>query len=241
MNKIFRFHLSRHILWFCLLSFFLSSCRGIFLSKDKAYSKAIATKPYDAIIVPGFPYFEGQPWPPVVQMRMIWAKFLYQNGYTKNIIFSGNAVYSPFVEGKTMKAFAIAMGIPEEHIYVEDKAEHSVENVYYSYRLAKKLGFKKIALATDPVQTRSMVSFVHRFSLPISYLPIMYKTLRLLPHSEPDIDGKLQRVENFISLPEKETFKQRFAGTLGKNIKWHAEDLKKKRLRKKYSHNIVQE
>ena len=116
MNKNLCFHLSRQIILFCLLSFFLSSCRGLFLSKEKAYSKAIATKPFDVIIVPGFPYFEGQPWPQVVQMRMIWSKFLYQNGYTKNIIFSGSAVYSPYVEGKTMKAFAIAMGIPEEHI-----------------------------------------------------------------------------------------------------------------------------
>ena len=69
---------------------------------------------------------------------------------TKNIIFSGGAVYTKYTESAIMKLFAIEMGIPEENIFIEERAEHSTENVFYSYYIAKDLNFKKLAVASDP-------------------------------------------------------------------------------------------
>src|ERR1700752_3460859 len=90
---------------------------------------------YDAIIVPGVPFNEPN-WDATMQMRVLWSVHLYNQGKTKKIIMSGSSVYSPYVEGKIMKLYAIALGVPEENVLVEDKAEHSTENLWYSYKLA---------------------------------------------------------------------------------------------------------
>src|SRR5205823_671294 len=56
-----------------------------------AYAKAAGIKPFDAIIVPGVPYY-GRGWDSVMKSRVLWSYILYRNGYAKNIIYSGAAV-----------------------------------------------------------------------------------------------------------------------------------------------------
>ena len=94
--------------------------------------------------------------------RVYWSKYLYDKGITKNVIYSGSAVYTPYVEGKIMALYAIALGIPEENVFSETMAEHSTENVYYSYKLARKLGFERIALATDQFQAKMLKRFTKK-------------------------------------------------------------------------------
>jgi len=48
----------------------------------------------------------------------------------RNIIFSGSAVSSPYVEGVAMKIIADTLGI-RRPTFSETKAEHSTENAYY--------------------------------------------------------------------------------------------------------------
>lgn len=220
----------------CLM---FSGCGKIFYrSAAKAFHKGLKDQPYDAVIVPGFPY-NGAPWHMVLTMRIHWAKYLYDHGYTKNIIFSGAAVATPYVESKVMAYYAEALGIPKAHICTEEKAQHSTENVYYSYRLAKEKGFKKLALATDPYQTSYMRKFIKKFELPIGQLPTVIDTLKVLDKYEPVIDPKPALVNNFVKLSDRENFFQRFKGTMGKYIIWHEEDLKKKRFRRRFKHRMI--
>ena len=82
-----------------------------------------------AIIVPGIPFNNGN-WDSVMKGRVLWSYVLYKNGYTKNVIYSGSAVYSPYFEAVIMGLYAEQLGIPREHIFCETKARHSTENVY---------------------------------------------------------------------------------------------------------------
>src|SRR4051812_7600437 len=75
-------------------------------------------KTYDAVIVPGIQFVEPV-WDRVLQMRLIWAKHLYDRGIAKNIITSGSSVYTPYVEAEVMAEYLAAMGVPREHIIVE--------------------------------------------------------------------------------------------------------------------------
>jgi uncharacterized SAM-binding protein YcdF (DUF218 family) len=216
-----------------------SGCsKMLFKSSAKAFHKGIEDGPYDAVIVPGFPY-DGQNWDRVHVMRIIWAKFLFEKGYTKNIIFSGSAVATPYIESQVMAYYAEAIGIPKVNLFTEERAEHSTENVYYSYRLAKEKGFSKIALATDPYQTSFMRKFMRKFELPIALLPIVIDTLRTLDHTEPRIDAKPALKSGFVKLSEREGFFKRFKGTIGKYIVWHEEDLKKERYRRRFKNRMV--
>lgn len=214
---------------------FLSSCGLFSPGAKKIVSKNLAHQPFDAIIVPGVPFF-GENWDPVMKIRVHWSKYLYDQGYVKNIIYSGGAVYSPYYEGKVMALYGEALGIPKEHIFAETGAEHSVENVYNCYQVAKKHNFKNIALASDPFQTRNLKGFIKKFDLPIHYLPIIFDTLKIQDQYEPIIQQELARVQdpNWKNIKERESLGKRLRGTFARWIVWKEEDLKKKRHVKKF-------
>ncbi|WP_025761999.1 YdcF family protein [Dyadobacter tibetensis] len=216
----------------------LGCSRYIYKQAGKSFAADITQQPYDAIIVPGFPY-SGKSWDSILQMRIHWANYLFRKGYTRNIIFSGGAVATRFIESEIMMSYAEALGVPKKHLFAEKRAEHSTENVYYSYRLAKELGFRHIALATDPFQNSFMESFIKKFELPIASLPIVIDTLAGIDTYEPCIDSLASIKKDFVKLSDKENFFQRFKGTLGKNIVWYQEDLKKPRFRRRYRNRII--
>lgn len=186
-------------------------------SAEKSLEANRVNIPYDAIIVPGFP-FEDSVWHDVMKIRVYWSHYLYEQGYTKNIIYSGSAVYSPYVESKVMKKYGVALGIPAENIFVDTVAKHSTENLYYSYQLAKTLGFDKIALATDPFQNAPLKRFAISNGIDVDFLPIVFDTLKEIEKTNPAIDPSGAYVDNFVALPEKKGFFERLKGTLGKNI-----------------------
>lgn len=173
--------------------------------------------PYDAIIVPGVPYTEVG-WSNLMKARVYWSYYLIRQGLARHIIFSGSAVYTPYVEARIMAEYAKALGLPGEIIHLETEAEHSTENLYYGYRLSKKLGFADVAVATDPFQTAMLRSFSRRKNIPVGFLPMDFKVIDSIALSDPDIDPTTARVSDFVPLPDRESFFRRFRGTQGKNI-----------------------
>ncbi|MDB5258519.1 MAG: hypothetical protein JWM14_3214 [Chitinophagaceae bacterium] len=218
------FDLLLHILLFGTLTVSTTGCfiirNNFYTDPEKCYTEALEDKPFDAIIIPGFPHDSIKGWDRIVQGRIYWALFLYQKGITKNVIFSGSAVYTPYVESKVMALYAEQLGIPKEHIFVETKAEHSTENLYYSYALAQQQGFKTIALATDPVQSSFLVSYKRKFKLAnLKFIPIIYDTLMVMNKTIPTIDARSAYVVDFVALPERESLYKRVRGTGGAKIK----------------------
>lgn len=186
-------------------------------SSGKLYRRALASKPYDVIIVPGVP-FNGKNWDFKMKGRVIWADYLIKKGIAKHVIFSGGAVYTPYVEAKVMALYAEALGTPKACIFTEEKAEHSTENVYYSYLMAKKLGFTNIALATDPYQSNMLKGFIKAHDLPIVRIPFRIKILMKIDDVHPLIDAAPAKVEPFKSIKETQSRKYRRNGTRGRNI-----------------------
>lgn len=179
-----------------------------------------SAKQYDAIIVPGVPLENGQ-WSRTMKGRVLWSKYLFDKGIAKNIIYSGSAVYSPYCEATIMRLYAEALGIPKENIFEEPKAEHSTENIYYSNKLARQLGFTKIAVASDPFQTKLLRRFVHKkVDAAIDLIPMVEDTIESMnPETiNPIIDIDKAFRKDFVPLIERETFWQRFRGTRGLSI-----------------------
>lgn len=200
-----------------LTAFVLPGC--IVVQAPVIYEEAKHDVPYDVIIVPGVPYADSG-MAPVMNFRVRWAKKLYDEGITRNVIFSGGAVYTPYVEGKIMALMGEKIGIPKEHIFVEGKAEHSTENLYYGYLLAKKLGFESIAVASDPYQSFLLSEVYERFKLyGVDFLPITFSFLKRVDKTPIPIDPAPARVNGFVALPERQSFAERFRGTRGKYVK----------------------
>lgn len=184
------------------------------------YFEKAKSNTYDMIAVPGVPFIESG-WDSTMKARVYWSKYLFDNGITKNIMYSGSSVYSPYYEGEIMALYAIAIGVPKEHVFVETKAEHSTENLYYVYLKSKKLGFTKIALATDPYQAKQLRRFAKvKISNDVGIIPIVFDTLRKLqPYMiNPVIDYPQAYNKDFIPLKKRESFWKRLRGTMGKNI-----------------------
>ena len=204
-----------------LICFSLSSCLLFQPSAKKLTKRALkAELPYDVVIVPGVP-FNPPVWDNIMKMRVLWAVHLYQRGLTKKIMMSGSSVYSPYVEAQIMKLYAIKLGVPEQDVFVEGKAQHSTENMWYGVKLADSLGLKKIALATDPFQTRMLYRFGKKRLKSVKYLPVIFDTLRTLSHANPEIDYLPYKIEDFKSIVETQSKWHRWRGPLGKNISFN--------------------
>ncbi len=189
-----------------------------YLTSDKKKSeKKNCLDPYDVIIVPGVP-FQNPNFKLILKARILWAKYLYDHKMAKNIIFSGSSVYSPYVEGKIMRIYADSLHIPSENTFSETQAEHSTENVYYSVVMAKKLGFKKIALATDQYQAIILRKFIKKNFPEVEIIKIEYDKINLMNAPWPEIETSSAHVNEFVSIVDREDRMHRFKGTLGKNI-----------------------
>jgi uncharacterized SAM-binding protein YcdF (DUF218 family) len=198
----------------CLLV--LNACSFSNAKAKQEYTETSQTT-YDIIIVPGIPLNKGV-WDRTMKARVYWSKYLYDKGIAKNVMYSGSSVYSPYYEGHVMALYAEAIGIPKEHIFSETMAEHSTENMYYGYYKSLKLGFKKIALATDPFQAKSLKSFAMRkLSKDIGVFPIVYDSLKTLEPimTDPVIDYAKAYNKDFVHIKDRESFWIRMMGTMG--------------------------
>ncbi|MGH1338633.1 MAG: YdcF family protein [Aureispira sp.] len=194
------------------------------LGAERRFQRYVNEEPYDAIIVPGVPFKNGT-WSEVMKMRVHWGVYLYQKGLAKNIIFSGSAVYSPYIEARIMALYAQALGVDKTHILTEERAEHSSENLYYSYRLAKDHGLEKVALATDPFQGFFLRGFAKKINLhDMGFLPVVFQKLEKIDLITPKIDPTWAKVVNFVSIVNRESLSVRFQGTMGKFINFAPED-----------------
>ena len=94
------------------------------------------------------------------------------------------------------------------------------ENLFYGYNLAKSLGYKNIAIATDPFQCAMLHKYAKKnFKETIYFIPIIYDSIRAQMNIELEIDTTATIKKNFIPIEQRLDYKDRFKGTTGKNIK----------------------
>jgi len=72
----------------------------------------------------------------------------------------------------------------------------------------------------------------------VDVLPIVFDTLKIQPQITPTIDPTSTKMENFVSITQRESLGKRLKGTMGQNICWQEEDLKTKRLYEKYKNRL---
>ncbi|MBN2275543.1 MAG: YdcF family protein [Bacteroidales bacterium] len=206
---------------FCLCSVLLLMVSCAFSSKTcRNYLEEAGDVKYDIVIVPGVPFENGQ-WNNIMKGRIYWSKYLYDNGITENVMYSGSAVSTPYVEAVIMALYAEKLGIRKENIFTETLAEHSTENIHYGYLMARKLGFERIALASDAFQTKMLKRYTQKVvSSEVDFIPMVIDTLEAMQSlmTDPEIDYQKAFVESFVPLNERENFRQRFKGTRGHNV-----------------------
>jgi hypothetical protein len=207
----------KHFIYSIVL-FLFTSCYIFGPSPKSRLAKRSQLDTIDVAIVPGLPLHHGI-WDTLLKSRILWSEFLYRKGYVKHLIYSGNAVYTPWVESETMKLYAVKLGIKKEDVLIDTLAEHSTENLFYSYQLAISKGYKSIAVATDPFQCAMLHKFAKKsFNKSIILLPIVFDSIRQKMAVEITIDTVETKKTVFTPLAERQSYKDRLNGTRGKNI-----------------------
>lgn len=197
----------------------LQSCYFFGPSPRKRLAHVHKIKPVDVAIVPGLPLYHGT-WDTLLKTRILWSVYLYKTGVVKNILYSGNAVYTKWVEGKAMAEYAVQLGVKREDILIDTLAEHSTENLYYGFTMAKAKGYKSIALATDPFQCAMLYKFSrNKIKHKVHFLPVVFDSIVNTFNVNPVVDTTLNVVNNFVPIEERANYKNRLKGTRGKNIK----------------------
>jgi uncharacterized SAM-binding protein YcdF (DUF218 family) len=176
-------------------------------------------EPYDAIIVPGYPFRPNGKMNPMYKVRLYWAYHLYKEGKTKRIIVSGSAVHTPYVEAEVYALYLIELGIDPDHIIIEDRAEHSLENVFYSMEIAREHGFKRVAVVSDKAQTFMIKYLANKFDHEISadFLPAKWRFIIMNYWNKFDLDIDYEEAyqPGFVHISMKKTETQRKLGTSG--------------------------
>jgi uncharacterized SAM-binding protein YcdF (DUF218 family) len=191
---------------------------SIFYKPKVTFESIVQSQPFDAIIVPGISVDAGK-WGFIMKSRVYWSVFLFKTGVAKNIIFSGSAVYTPYTEAKIMSLYAEQLGIPKEHIFIEDKAEHTTENLYYSYQLGLKKGFKRIGFATDPFQSKKIEPYIKKFKVDVTLIPMVIPVMEKIRMHDFKIESYKAYQLNFVSINVRETKEQQKYFSEGGRIK----------------------
>src|ERR1035437_10046528 len=99
----------------------MNSCSLSSKTCKKLFSKRMKES-YDMVIVPRVPF--KNEWSPTMKARIYWSKYLSDKGIANNIMCSGSSVYPAYTEARIMALYGEAIGIPNENIFIETKAEH---------------------------------------------------------------------------------------------------------------------
>ena len=91
-----------------------------------------------------------------VQERIAKAVDLYRDGVAPRLIISSGYVFT-LREAEVMKTIAIANGVPESAIILEERAANTYENVAFTARILAEHGWRTIALVSSPYHMRRAV------------------------------------------------------------------------------------
>lgn len=86
--------------------------------------------------------------------RIEKAVSLWEEGWSKMIIFSGAAAEGEVSNAKAMERIAVKAGVPEENILIEEKSKTTLENAEMTSVIITENGYKSIILVTSPYHQR---------------------------------------------------------------------------------------
>lgn len=128
---------------------FILSCLFTINSISLFAQKNNDARDYDLIIVLGNPANDSCKPSPIIRERVKTGVELFKKGTATRILFTGGAVKNNCNEAAVMKEYAILSGIPDSAIIVEDKAQNTYQNAFYSVLYMKTNNLTTAAIVTS--------------------------------------------------------------------------------------------
>jgi uncharacterized SAM-binding protein YcdF (DUF218 family) len=142
--------------------------------------------------------------------RVQYAVELYNKGYAQNLIFSSGYMYV-FEEPLLMKALAVALGVPEHAIILEDKARNTYENIKFISEILKKNRWKTILLVSSPYHMQRALLVAKKVSPEIKVLSTPIPNSRFYMHGR---GQKGEKIWKQVNLSQIKGLMHEYAGIL---------------------------
>jgi hypothetical protein len=113
-----------------------------------------------AVLVAGFPPNADGSLHPMQRMRVEAGVAAYRNHACDRLIVSGAAAHNEHVEAKIMAAFARELGIPDDHLIIEDQALNTWQNVSCSLPFLEN--HDRIFVASDTLHVHRAKRYICR-------------------------------------------------------------------------------
>jgi uncharacterized SAM-binding protein YcdF (DUF218 family) len=128
---------------------------GTVLAKEiYSFSLISSYAPADAAVVLGATVFRDRP-SPVFRERINHAIDLYKQGVVENIIFTGGlAGNDELAESEAAREYAIAQGVPAEHILIETESDNTCLNLLGAKHIIEENSMNQVLIVSDPLHMR---------------------------------------------------------------------------------------
>jgi uncharacterized SAM-binding protein YcdF (DUF218 family) len=105
---------------------------------------------FDTIIVLGTPAkLDGTP-SPEQRERTLEGIREYKAGIAPTLIFTGGPAHNQYVEAHVMATLALAQGVPPNAILEEDRAQNTIQNIFYSQRIMAEHNWSSAEVVSSP-------------------------------------------------------------------------------------------
>jgi len=106
-------------------------------------------RPVDAIVVLGAAEYDGRP-SPVFRARLDHAVSLYRAGLAPLLVVTGGKALGDWTtEAAVAREFALAQGVPDESILVEDRGRTTLESLRTVGQMLRERGARDVVFVSD--------------------------------------------------------------------------------------------
>lgn len=124
-----------------------------------------AVEPYDAAIVLGAKIAaDGSP-SPAMARRVAHGAALVRSGHARTLLMSGGATTHAVAEAHVMRGLALAHGVPEAALHIEDRSRNTIENALLSAPIAAAFGWRRLVVVSDAYHLPRALYIFRRFGL----------------------------------------------------------------------------
>jgi uncharacterized SAM-binding protein YcdF (DUF218 family) len=121
---------------------------------------------FDTIIVLGTPAeADGSP-SPEQRERTLEGIREYKAGVAPALIFTGGPAHNRFVEAHVMATLALAQGVPSSSILEEDKAQNTIQNIFYSKRIMDAHNWTSAEVISSPSHLPRTALILEHYTFP---------------------------------------------------------------------------
>jgi uncharacterized SAM-binding protein YcdF (DUF218 family) len=113
-----------------------------------------------AVVAPGVPG-------PALSRRVAWGVRVWRTERAGRLVLSGGAIGGLPAEAALMRELALAAGVPDDRIVIEDLSRNTFENAVYAGAIIRLAGWRRVVVVTDQFHLPRALYIFRRIGLAV--------------------------------------------------------------------------